>query len=289
MKIALFADGVMGTPTFHALRKLGHETVLVWVTGADDHENVWYEPVEQTAEDWNVSVVKLGKDEVLLTYLEMPELIISAGFREIIPEYFLKKARLGAYNLHPSLLPKYRGRCPVNWCLINGEEATGLTLHKMVEKVDAGPIVDQEYVRIGEHDIAVQVWQRINAHIEPMLSRWLPQIETGDVPVTPQDESQSTYFGRRKPEDGEFQWDWSARRIHNMVRALTHPYPGACVMEGGKRLELWRTKVVEDPADYHKAYETIKPGYIAYDSKDRRMLAGTGDGVLEILDWSREI
>jgi methionyl-tRNA formyltransferase len=156
-----------------------------------------------------------------------PDLIFSFYYRAMLPMSVLKHARLGAFNMHGSLLPKFRGRAPLNWAIVKGERETGVTLHEMVEKPDAGRIVDMQAVPIGPDDTAVPVFHRMTEATEAVLKRSLPALVKGTVQFKPNDLSSGSYFGRRRPEDGRIDWSKSAQEVHNLVRAVAPPFPGA--------------------------------------------------------------
>ena len=144
--------------------------------------------------------------------------------------------------MHGSLLPRYRGRVPVNWAVIRGEKETGATLHVMNEKPDNGAIVDQQAVPILPDDTALEVFHKVTCAAEVvLLNRCLPGLIDGNAYLKPQDLSQGGYFGGRKPEDGKIHWLDSAQNIHNLVRAVAPPYPGAYTKLAGKRMRLLRT------------------------------------------------
>ena len=125
----------------------------------------------------------------------------------------LKHARLGAYNMHGSLLPKFRGRAPLNWAILKGETETGVTLHQMVEKPDAGGIVDRQAVPIGPDETAVEVFAKMVDAAEEVLRRSIKPLLSGNVKLQVNDLSQGSYYGRRTPEDGRIDWSKSARSL----------------------------------------------------------------------------
>jgi methionyl-tRNA formyltransferase len=153
----------------------------------------------------------------------------------------------GALNMHGSLLPKYRGRAPVHWAIIQGESATGASLHYMLAKPDAGALVDQEAVPILENETALDVSLKIADAAQTVLRRSLPRLVAGTAPATPLDLSQGSYFGRRRPEDGRIDWRQGARAVHNLVRAVAPPFPGAFTEVNGCRLALLATRVDDQP------------------------------------------
>ncbi|MDP5369978.1 MAG: hypothetical protein NWR39_00150, partial [Pseudomonadota bacterium] len=188
-----------------------------------------------------------------------PDAIFSFYYRNMIPDVILKHPRLGAYNIHGSLLPKYRGRCPVNWAMIHGESETGVTLHHMVKAADAGDIVDQESTPISTDDTAGSVMNRMNALAVTVLKRSLPLIATQTAPRIVQEVSQASYFGGRSAKDGEINWVQSAIFIHNLVRALqpSPQYPPAFGIINGEVRNIMQSRVVENLTG-----QTRQPGTI---------------------------
>src|ERR1700691_2253619 len=147
-----------------------------------------------------------------------------------------------------SLLPKYRGRAPVHWAIIHGETATGASLHYMVEKPDAGALIDQQSVPILENDTALDVSLKVAAAAQEVLRRGLPLLVAGTAKARALDLAQGSYFGRRTPEDGRIDWRQGAREIHDLVRAVAPPFPGAFTEVNGCRLALLETRVDASPA-----------------------------------------
>jgi methionyl-tRNA formyltransferase len=228
--------GVRGTAT---LLESGLEVPLV-VTHVDDpNETRWYESLLEFSRSRNLRV--LADPAIDTLDIGQPDLIFSFYYRSMLPMSVLRRARLGAFNMHGSLLPKFRGRAPLNWAIVKGERETGVTLHEMTEKPDAGRIVDQEAVPIGPDDTAVQVFQRMTAAAQAVLRRSLPSIVAGTVAFKPNDISRGSYYGRRRPEDGRIDWTKSAQEIHNLVRAVAPPFPGAF----DDRLMVDRTQITD--------------------------------------------
>jgi methionyl-tRNA formyltransferase len=211
-----------------------------------------------------------------------PELLFSFYYRGVLPEEILALPRLGAYNIHGSLLPKYRGRAPVNWAILKGETDTGATLHVMTARPDAGDIVDQEVVPIGPDDTAADVQRRVTEAAVLILERRLEDLKAGRVPRRQQEESAATRFGKRRPEDGRIDWSRTAREIHDLVRAVTHPYPGAFTdVFGGGKTYVWRTRLPNLGA--HDNF----PGQVR--REEGRLYVACGDDYyVEVLSLQRE-
>jgi len=200
--------------------------------------------------------------------------LFSFYYRHIIKAAIRRIPRRGCINMHGSLLPKYRGRCPLNWQLVHGETESGLTLHHIVGRADAGDIIGQERVPVGPNDTAMDLCRALLPAAETLLHRHLDAILDGSAPRTPQDDDAATVFGGRCPEDGRIDWAWPAQRIHNLVRAVGRPWPGAFSDGPAGRLMVWRTRVL--------SAGDLAPGRVRVD--EDRVLAGTGDGLIELLD-----
>ena len=153
---------------------------------------------------------------------------------------------LGAYNLHGSLLPRYRGRAPVNWALVSGETETGVTLHRMVARADAGEIVDQQPVPIGPADSIREVYDGVVGAARKVVARRIDELLSGQVQSRPQDEARATVVRGRRPEDGRIDWQRDARTVFNLVRAVTHPYPGAFTEVQDRRFYIWWAEPMDE-------------------------------------------
>jgi methionyl-tRNA formyltransferase len=179
--------------------------------------------------------------------------------------------------MHGSLLPKYRGRVPVNWAIVHGETQTGATLHEMTEKPDAGRIVDQEAVTILPDERAVDVFGKVAGAAERVLRRSLPKLVDGSAVLRAQDLSRGGYFGGRRPEDGRIDWSASTKRVHDLVRAVAPPYPGAFTDVEGMRLRVLRTRRCVEKSGARAAAFLYAEG--------RRCYAACADGgVVELLE-----
>jgi methionyl-tRNA formyltransferase len=208
-------------------------------------ENIWFESVARLADAYGIPAIAPedpSAPEVLDRVGALaPDFIFSFYYRRMLGRRLLAAARRGAFNMHGSLLPKYRGRAPVNWAVLHGERETGATLHEMVEKPDAGRIAGQQAVPILPNDTAREVFDKVTVAAEITLDRALPRILAGTAELRAQDLARGSYFGGRRPEDGRIDWTQGARAVHNLVRAVAPPYPGAFSFIGGQELRLLRT------------------------------------------------
>ena len=273
-RTVIFAYSEVGCLCLEELIKDGASVAAVFTHEDDPHENIWFRSVKEIAEKNGIPVrtpKKLEADEVEYFNSLAPELVLSFYYRALIPKAVLDAPRLGAYNLHGALLPKYRGRACVNWAVINGERETGATLHVMTERADRGDIVDRQAVPIEFTDTAYDVFMKVAEAARQIVARRLPELEAGSAPRRPQDESAATCFGRRRPEDGKIDWSKSAEEIYNLIRAVTHPFPGAFTELAGKKYYIWKARPIEGGAKPHTIVSENPP------------VIGTGDGLLEIL------
>jgi len=278
-RILVFAYSEVGSVCLKQLIEQGANIVCVYTHEDDPSEEIWFQSVKQVAKSANIAVRTPAKiDETELEYIRslQPELVLSMYYRAIIPDGVLELPRLGAYNIHGALLPKYRGRACVNWAVLNGETETGATLHVMTSFADRGDIVDQEAVPIEFEDTAHDVFLKVVEAARVIIKRQLPALEAGTAPRTPQDESQATKFGRRRPEDGEIDWNKSAVEIYNLIRAVTHPFPGAFTDFDDRKIYIWKAVPREGNA---------KPKEIV---SKKPFLVGTGNGLIEIKTFQPE-
>jgi methionyl-tRNA formyltransferase len=247
-RAVVFAYHNVGVRCLSVLLAREVEVALVVTHRDNPAETIWFDSVAALATMHGIPVITPddpNTPDVLAAIAEAkPDFLFSFYYRHMLKAPLLAIAPRGAYNMHGSLLPQYRGRVPVNWAVLRGETETGATLHVMNEKPDNGAIVDQQAVPILPNDTAHEVFGKVTVAAEQVLWRCLPALLAGTQPLTVQDLTQGGYFGGRKPEDGRIDWSWPAKRIHDFVRALTKPYPGAFADVDGKRLVIWRTWVL---------------------------------------------
>lgn len=276
--VVVFAYHDVGVECLDALVSRGVRVLAVFTHRDNPGERIWFRSVAELARRHDIPVHtpdSVNTQEWITRLREMkPDIIFSFYYRNLICQEILDIPRLGAFNMHGSLLPKYRGRVPINWAVLNGETETGATLHWMVRRPDAGDIVDQQAVPIGPRDSARDVFLKVTVAARKILERSLDAIRHGRAPRRPQDESQASYFGGRKPEDGRIDWRADARQIFNLVRAVTHPYPGAFTEVEGRRLFIWWAEPMTDCAGMPGEVVSVSPLRVA-----------TGKGCLEISQW----
>jgi len=272
-KIIICAYHNVGYRCIEELLSQGAEIELIFSHEDSATEQIWFRSVRELADRNEItcltSDISLPENVELLKNIA-PSFIFSFYYRNMIKRQVLEIPNQGALNMHGSYLPKYRGRVPVNWAVINGETESGATLHYMVEKPDAGDIVDQEKVEITFTDTAHDVFGKVTDAAATVVRRAWPLLREGTAPRTPMDLNNGSYFGGRKPEDGRIDWNKSAVQIYNLVRGVTHPYPGASTEFDGQRVIIWSAYPLEG---------TAAPGEMV---SLEPLIIGTGAGLLEI-------
>jgi methionyl-tRNA formyltransferase len=282
MRVLFFGYSQIGYRAVQLLAERGDEVLRVVTHRDDPLENRWYKTPAEAAAEHGFAVVYsedlgTGGVEELAERLA-PDLILSVFYRDLLSARVLAAARLAALNLHPSLLPAYRGRAPINWVLVNGEMETGITLHHMVAKADAGDVVAQRAVPIAPRDTALSLYLKVEQAGIELLAEALPRVAAGRAPRIPQDLSRSTYFGRRRPEDGRIDWSWPAARIDRLVRAVAPPWPGAFAEIEGRRVLIAAGEPAEPLAADAAGTADIVPGTVRREAGgEGRLLVATAD------------
>jgi methionyl-tRNA formyltransferase len=257
----------------------GVDVALVVTHRDNPKETIWFESVQKLAELHGIPTItpeNPNLPEVVEQIRALqPDFYFSFYYREMLKAPLLAVPKRGALNMHGSLLPKYRGRVPVNWAIIRGETETGATLHYMTEKPDNGDIVAQQAVPILPDDTAHEVFLKVTVAAEMALNNVLPALLAGKAPAVKQDLSKGAYFGGRKAEDGIIDWSQSALEIHNLVRAVAPPYPGAMTQVMGKPMRILQTLVAKGLAT---GKETP-----AFYVREGKAYAISGSGALQVV------
>jgi methionyl-tRNA formyltransferase len=247
-RAVVFAYHNVGVRCLKVLLAHGVEVPLVVTHEDAPGEAIWFDRVATTAAEYGIPALTPADPnaaEIVAQIADLrPDFLFSFYYRLMLKVPLLALARHGALNMHGSLLPKYRGRVPVNWAIIRGETETGATLHYMTETPDNGDIVAQTAVPILPDDTAKEVFDKVTVAAELTLDGVLPALLAGTAPRRPQDLSRGGYFSGRKPDDGVIDWSKSAAEIHNLVRAVAPPYPGARTTLRGRPARILRTRVL---------------------------------------------
>jgi len=280
----VFAYHDVGVNCLKALLGAGIQIDLVVTHQDDPNENVWFGSVAKLCMDQNIPYITPDASQLidLLPQIQKltPDYLFSFYYRHMIPAELLACAKLGALNMHGSLLPKFRGRAPVNWAILHGATETGATLHIMEAKPDAGDIVGQAAVSIEPNETATDVFGKVSQAAVTVMKQALPELVQGHIPRKPNNLAQGSYFGGRKPADGEILWHQTAQQVHNLVRAVAPPYPGAFTNWQGQRRIVARTSL-EGPLP--RQLDLQAPGIQVVDNQ---VFGVCGDQkAVKILDW----
>jgi methionyl-tRNA formyltransferase len=205
-RIVFFGYSEVGYTCLSLLIERGDNVVALITHEDNPSEKIWFKTPAVAAKEKGIPVftpesVNTPEWREKIAALK-PDLILSVYYRHMIGTKILALPPLGAWNMHGSLLPKYRGRAPINWAVLHGESRIGMTLHRMVKSADAGAVVDQEGVEIGPRDTAEQAFRKVLPCARTVLARQIGALLAGTARETPQDEAQANYFSGRKPEDG---------------------------------------------------------------------------------------
>jgi methionyl-tRNA formyltransferase len=278
-RAVVFAYHDVGCRCLAVLLAHGVEVPLVVTHEDAPGEAIWFDSVAALARLHDIEVITPAdaRDPALAARVRAlaPDFVFSFYYRSMLPSELLACAARGAFNMHGSLLPKYRGRVPVNWAVLHGERETGATLHEMVAKPDAGRIVDREAVPILPDDTAAEVFGKVTVAAEIVLDRALPGLIAGTATLVPQDLSAGSYFRGRRAEDGRIDWTRPHAEIHNLVRAVAPPYPGAFSFVGGQEFRLLRTMLT--------GRREGAVGAALYTADGRLLLRCADGGVLRVL------
>jgi methionyl-tRNA formyltransferase len=279
VRTVICAYSEIGHACLDELLALGADVRLVVTHRDSPGEAIWFGSVAERARAAGVAVIDPddvnAPESVAAIAATSPGLLLSFYYRQMMKPDVLGLATAGALNLHGSLLPRYRGRAPVNWVLVNGERETGVTLHYMDEKPDHGDVVAQRRVAIARDDSALTLTHKLALAARALLRDVYPELAAGRAPRWAQAHSRSSYFGGRRPADGAIDWRSSAERIRDLVRAVTEPWPGAFTRLGDEPLIVWWAET----AARHAGAE---PGLLALEP-DGSPIVATGAGGLELV------
>jgi len=222
MKIGVLVSGALG---LDLLKHLSSENNITFVM-TDNKSRGIIEFCEE--KNWAVFIgnPRKGKSESFLKRKEI-DVLVSVNYLFLIEENLIELPKKLAINIHGSLLPKYRGRTPHVWAIINNEKETGITAHLIEKGCDTGPIIEQVKLSIEAEDTGARILEKFKMLYAPIVDAVFEKIASNKLQPIPQDNLKATFFGKRTPDDGRINWNWQKERIHNWVRAQAYPYPGA--------------------------------------------------------------
>ncbi len=258
MRIVFMGGHALGKKALQNLINKGKDIVGV----ITDIENDWYKGVDEVAERNGLLLYKNidvnSESSIEKISALRPDLIVVVNFQQILKEELIGIPQKGCINTHAALLPKYRGRAPLNWALINGETQVGVTVHFIEKGIDTGDIIIQRSIDVQEEDYIDVVIEKIGDLYPTIVNEAVDLLESGEFIGIKQDLSKGNYFGKRNPEDGQINWNNDAKDIFNLIRAISRPYPGAFSFYNNSKIIFWRAKVIEQ----QKTDDTLPNGYI---------------------------
>jgi methionyl-tRNA formyltransferase len=223
---------------------------------------------------------RVRDDAFLATFRQLsPDIVVLAAYGQLLPKEIIEQPKIACLNIHPSLLPKYRGAAPINWAIIRGEKKTGVTIMEMTEELDAGDIIMQEEIPIGADENFDSLHDRLSHRGAELLILAVEGITAGTAKPIPQDAAAATYAPRLKKESGLILWEQGVADIVNLIRGLSS-YPGAYTMMGGKKLKILGAR--EEATATGKA-----PGTIVI-KKGTTMAVAAGNGYVHLQDVQME-
>lgn len=286
MRIIFMGNPVFAVPSLQRISESSHEIITV-VSNPPKRigrgNKISKTAVGIAAKVMEISLLQPHKlnDKQLLQYLSWmkPDIFVVVAYK-ILPEKLLSIPKYGAINLHPSLLPKYRGAAPIQWALINGDSQTAVTTISLSGKIDAGEILLQKTVDIKIEDNYGTLANRLSEIGADLVVETLDRIEAGNLQGTVQDESKVTLAPKIKSNDCSINWKKSAEQIYNHIRAFS-PFPGAFTIFNGKRLKIFSLSILDDSSGIGKC------GEIVICSRNKLTIQ-TGKGLLEIREVQLE-
>jgi methionyl-tRNA formyltransferase len=285
MKVVFLGNHTVGVTVLNQLVQLT-DVVGVVAHPSDPEDGVRYQSVYEYSQNKSLSVVrgKAKNSQIADFILERePDLIWVTDYRYLLPKPVIQIPKLGAVNLHPSLLPFYRGRASLNWAILHGEHQVGLTAHFIDEGMDTGDIIEQQAIDVSEREDIGDVLQRLFPIYASLTSKTIGYFKSGFVPRQPQSHELASCYPRRKPEDGRLDWSVSSKSVLNLIRAVTLPYPGAFSDIDSGRLYIWKAEL----ANMHTG-KVFKPGKIIDFKSDNTFYVQCGVGMIRVLKWSFE-
>lgn len=258
MRIIFMGGHSLGKNTLKYLIEKGKNIVAV-VTNNDDE---WYRGVDEIAEEKGLLLYKnvdINSDSFINVVIGLkPDLIVVVNFQKILKKDLINIPNKGCINTHASLLPKYRGRAPLNWALIHGEKQVGVTVHFIETGIDTGDIIVQQPIEVGEEEYIEDVLNRVTEIYPSVVNRAIDMIYNNEVVGIKQDLSNGCYFGKRTPEDGKIDWNVDAEKIFNLIRAVSRPYPGAYTYYENNKVIIWKAKLT----DQLESEKCLPDGYL---------------------------
>lgn len=284
MRILFFGGHDLGKLTLDYLLKQDKNVVAAVMT---DTDNEWYHGLEEITDEHNIDLFKVKNinNNKFISKVRndlKPDLIISVNFDQIFKKEIINIPDKGCINIHASLLPNYRGRAPLNWAILKGEDKTGVTVHFINEGIDTGEIILQEEIEIAKDDYISDIVAQVKEKYPLMINKAVDLIKNDNYETVKQNKEEGSYYGKRTPKDGLINWKKSAEKIYNLIRAVSHPYPGAFTYLDDNKILIWKAQVIKEDNKNYKFGEVIEVG-------DNSFLVQCGSNQLLITDYETEV
>lgn len=284
MRAVFLGNHTVGVTVLRALAETGTLAGVV-AHPPDPEDGVRYLSVYDQAGSLGVPRLRArGKDAELAPFLEAcrPDVLVVADYRYLLPRTVLQTAPWGGVNFHPSLLPAYRGRAPINWAILQGETELGLSVHAIDDGLDTGDIVAQRRYALAAHEDVGDALDKLYPLYDELARETMAALEAGSLPRRPQDHARATVFPRRRPEDGLLDFGREAQAVVNLVRAVARPYPGAFAWSRGTRVTVWKARALDGDGG-----DGLAPGQVASVAPGQ-FAVRCGRGMLLVLDWEAD-
>ncbi|HEY5654180.1 MAG TPA: methionyl-tRNA formyltransferase [Pontiella sp.] len=277
MRIVFMGSAELAVPSLRSILEAGKDDVVGVVSQPDrpaGRKRILTPcPLKAFAEERGLNIMtpeKVGEPQSVETLAQLkPDLFVVVAYGQYIPSRIINLARYEAINVHPSLLPKYRGSAPIQWALLNGDAITGVSIIYLAPKMDAGDILRQETYPVEQTETSATLHDKLSLFGAELLLRAIDDIRNGAVKRTVQDEMQAVEVRKLTKEDGKIDWLMPAKNIRNCIRAF-NPWPGSfCTLPNGELLKVWNAELEEGQG---------LPGQLL----DDQLLVATGDGALRL-------
>jgi methionyl-tRNA formyltransferase len=288
MKIVFFGTSQFAVPSLQALKESRHKIEAVFTQpdrkGGRNLQTI-ESPVKKWAKKQDVDLYQPEKisDEKDTLKEKKADVFVVVGYGNILPEDIINLPKYYSVNVHPSLLPEYRGAAPVNWAIINADNKTGVTVYKLSQEIDGGDILLKKKVKIERSDTNITLNEKLAKEGADLLLEALEKIEKGEIQPVPQEESLVTYAPKLKKEDGLIDWQKPAEDIHNLIKG-TKKWPSAFTYFNGKLLKIYEAEVIKGKELKEKA----KAGEIVKVKKGSGIIVKTKKDYLNILKLQLE-
>ena len=284
MNILFMGGHELGAKT---LEHLINNNVNVVGVVVSKNDNDWYRGVDEVADKFNLNLYeeKNINDQNFLNKIKSLnlDLIVCVNFDQILKKDIINLPTIGCINTHASLLPKYRGRAPLNWAMINGEEYSGVTVHFIDEGIDTGDIILQEKIKIDEDYYICDLLNKVKNIYPKIVLDSIKSLECNNLNLIKPDLSKGFYVNKRNKDDGKIDFSKPSKDIMNFIKAISKPYPGAFLYHNNKKIIIWRARL-----DYTilPKYESLDIGTVVFNNSN--LLIKLKDAMLIVTDYEFE-